>query len=213
MNGEVIFIQKLSERRVPMAELGRSGFYMRAVLYINAACEYAVALGIKDLPCQKVSLPVDPSPSEQEEIQKQYFSLELFYDELRARNIFALEPRLEESTVALDADWKAKVSTWVKHIREIVNKAEIEEGLREGIFRALNTLQSEVDRNRTRMDATAEVWLKLTDAIGQGAKNLEPAVKLLEKLAGAFGKAKQLEPEAKRPSLPHPDEVLKDEDE
>ena len=206
MSTEVIFYQKVNERRVQYSEVGRSGFKVRAVLFVNAACEYAENLGIDDLPVEKIT-PED----EDETIQASWFKLEEFMDRIRARNLFALEPSLREASVQLDRDWKAKATTLVDHIREVVTNAEMHEALREPIMRNLNQLQSEIDRNRTRLEVIANVWLQVTSAIGNGAKNLDPAVKLVERLSTALGKAKQHEVEAdKHPQLPPPDDLDED---
>lgn len=203
MNTEIVFYQKVNERRVPFSETGRSGFNARVVLYVNAACEYADNLGIESLPVKKIT-----TEARDEIIQASLFRLEEFMDQIRARNLFSLEPSLREASVQLDRDWKARSTTLVTHIREIVANAELNEALREPIMRSLNQLQSEIDRNRTRLEVVANTWLQLTSAIGSGAKNLEPAVKLVEKLSKALGKAKHHEIEAeKHPQLPPPDDL------
>ena len=200
---ESIFYQKVNERRVQYAEVGRPGFNARAILYVNAACEYAKNLGVDDLPVEKIT-----AENDDETIQASLFKLEEFMDKIRARNIFSLEPALREASVQLDRDWKAKATTLVEHIRDVVANAEMHEALREPIMRSLNQLQSEIDRNRTRLDVVADAWLQVTSAIGSGAKNLEPAVKLVERLSKALGKVKQNEIEAeKHPSLPPPDDL------
>jgi len=88
--------------------------------------------------------------------------------------------------IQLSDDWKAKAASYVFHIRDIVSKAEMIEGLRERIFDRLNQLQSESDRNRTYVESISAVFLTITEAMSSGAKHLEPAVKLVERLAGAL---------------------------
>jgi hypothetical protein len=203
MSSEIIFYQKVNERRVQFAEVGRSGFNARAVLYVNAACAYAESLSIDGLPVTRITIK-----DGDEVIQESLFRLEEFMDQIRARNVFALEPALRDASVQLDKDWKAKATTLVRHIREIVTKAEMDEALREPIMRSLNQLQAEIDRNRTRLDVVSNAWLQLTSAIGNGAKNLEPAVKLVERLSKALGKAKRFEIDAEQhPQLPPPDDL------
>jgi hypothetical protein len=68
----------------------------------------------------------------------------------------------------------------------VVSAGEITGALRERIFSSLNRLQSEVDRNRSYTQSICEVFLTLTEAAGKGAKNLLPAVRLVERLAGAY---------------------------
>jgi hypothetical protein len=112
----------------------------------------------------------------------------------------------ESSDVVLDDDWRAKASTYVSHIRSLVMKAELEEGLRERITSRLNDLQRELDRNRTKVASVAEVFLSLTEAVQKGAKNLVPAVRLFERLAGALSGARTASREARKTlRLPPPE--------
>ncbi|MCG6558127.1 hypothetical protein MB818_07945 [Ruegeria sp. 1NDH52C] len=207
MNSEVIFYQKVNERRVNFSEVGRAGFNARAVLYINAACSYAKVLNIPDLPFEPVQLS-----DGDDAIQEALFKLEGFMDKVKAENLFDLEPNLREASVYLDQEWKSHATTLVSHIREVVTRATMADDLREPILRSLNQLQSEIDRNRTRLERVSDAWLQITSAIGNGAENLEPAVKLIERLSKAMGKAKRHEIEAeKHPQLPPPPDELKDE--
>lgn len=203
MNSEVLFIQKVKERRVQFSEIGRTGFNARVVLYHNAAVNFGRELGIADAPPEKISIA-----GNDETIQEALFNLEEFMDEITARNLHVLEPNLASASVMLDNDWKAKATTFVGHIRETVRKAEMDEALREPIMRSLKAVQAEIDRNRTKVAAVADTWLQITQAMGAGAKNLEPATKMMERLSKAFGKAKRHEiEEMKNPQLPPPTDL------
>ncbi len=104
---------------------------------------------------------------------------------------------------------KSTISGHLERVRDIVRRAEIEESMRERIFSAIQALQTEVERNRTRVDAVVSVWLQITEAIGGGAKNLEPAANLVEKLTRALYLAKDAE---QRPQLPPPPKELSESD-
>lgn len=133
--------------------------------------------------------------------------MEQFLDKIRADNIEVFEPAHKALTVGLNQEWRANVTTLVNHIRDAVQNAQIDEALREGIFRAVEKLQSEVNRNRTRLAAASEVWDTITDAIGKGAENLEPAVKLIERVRKRLGNAQLAEIEAEEHlQLPSPPE-------
>jgi hypothetical protein len=90
------------------------------------------------------------------------------------------------NSIELNDDWKAKASSYVSHIRTAVAKAEVSEGLRERIFSKLNELQSEIDKNRTRVQSLTEVFLAITEAMSKGSKHLDAPMKLLERLSGAL---------------------------
>jgi len=114
--------------------------------------------------------------------------------------------QLDENFIELDENWKAKATSYVSHIRAVVSKAEIVERLRERIFEKLNELQKEIDRNRTRIESVSEVFFAITGAVNQGAKHLEGAVKLVERLAGAFSGARSARIEQEiRLQLPPPE--------
>lgn len=114
--------------------------------------------------------------------------VEHFLDRLYAENLAELEADHSLGFVPLDGNWKGKISSYVEVMRGIVRQATMRESNRERIFKALDALQREVDRNRTRPQAWAEVWLTVTEAMGQGAKNLEPLVRVLERGAGAVSR-------------------------
>ncbi|WP_372574390.1 hypothetical protein [Ruegeria jejuensis] len=156
-------------------------------------------MGITDLPVVRMAVT-----SEDGDVVHNLFLLEEFMDLMRARNLYQIEPNLAADTIELDDNWKAKATTLVGHIRETVSKATMEEGLREPIMRSLETLQAEIDRNRTRTDAIADVWSKVTTAMGAGVKNLEPVVVIIERLSKAVGEAMafKIQLEAKPLQLP-----------
>jgi hypothetical protein len=111
-----------------------------------------------------------------------------------------------EAYIILDDHWRTKSTTYIFHIREVVSKAELAESLRERIFTRLNQLQNEIDRNRTRVESISEVFLVVTEAVGKGAKRLEGAIRIIERLAGALAGARTaaLEHEI-TPKLPAPE--------
>jgi hypothetical protein len=119
-----------------------------------------------------------------------------------------INQRITTPYVELDENWKDKVNSYVFHIREVVTKADVAEGLRERIFAALNQLQAEVDRNRTLVESVAEVFLTLTEAANKGAKNLSGAVRLVERLAGAISGLRTAQVEQqKQLKLPPPEQT------
>lgn len=85
----------------------------------------------------------------------------------------------------------------------------MKEALREPILKALDQHQAEIKRNRTRLDVATDVWLTATDALGRGAKNLEPAIELIGETRKELVKAQTLELEAEEhPKLPLPDQTV-----
>src|SRR5690606_5625265 len=97
-----------------------------------------------------------------------------YLDSIYARNVAEIDNTIKQTTVALDENWKGKVSTHVSIIREVIEKSTIQERLKQSIFGKLKQLQSEVDRNRARSDSAIDLFLDLTKAGGVGAENLGP---------------------------------------
>lgn len=128
--------------------------------------------------------------------------------ELNTRKLLSVALASSDDRVALDDSWKVKAGTYIAHIRTAVVNAEMNETLRERIFSKLNELQAEIDRNRTRVETISEVFLAITEAVGKGAKHLDGAVKLVERLAGALSGAKTAALEHKSVlKLPPPESV------
>jgi hypothetical protein len=114
----------------------------------------------------------------------------------------------DDSYITIDDRWKAKATTYIFHIRDVVAKSDIGEAMRERIFSRLNQLQSEIDRNRTRVESISEVFLVVTEAVGKGARRLEPAVRIIERLAGAFSGARTAAVEHEKiPKFPAPENL------
>lgn len=90
----------------------------------------------------------------------------------------------------LAPDFKAQIGAHLTAIRKIVGEAELSESKRDAIFKRINNLQEEVDRDRTRTEAAMALWLDVTIAIGKGAKNLDPAIERLERIIKVLAKAK-----------------------
>jgi hypothetical protein len=103
-------------------------------------------------------------------------------------------------SVALTADTKTKLREMLGHIRKTVDSLEISVAKKEALFKRINALQEEIDRDRTRLQAFAGLMIEACDDIGEAAKKLEPVVRLVERVGSALGVAKRAEDS--RPRLP-----------
>lgn len=88
--------------------------------------------------------------------------------------------------VSIDADYKIEISEHLTSIRKIVNQNVADENKKDRIFLKISGLQSEVDRNRTTLDAVAGRIIDLCDVIGKSAENLDPAISRIEKIKKIF---------------------------
>jgi hypothetical protein len=203
MNREIRFYHALQENRMRIQEYQQKPDLMRAVIYIDSACALADAFEIKDFPVKPMGTAFDGLS--EIDVRGPLFELERYVAHLRARNIFELDGHLKEEYVELDDDWRSKAIAYVQRVRSAVRKAEMEEALRESILKRVNELQSEIERNRTRFAALAEVWLAATEAAGKGATNLEPVFRRLEKLGGAFSWLRKVQNDQEPKRLPPPE--------
>jgi hypothetical protein len=91
---------------------------------------------------------------------------------------------------ALDlSDVRDEIRTHTERIRKIINSVAIDESLRELLFDRLNAFERDLERNRTRWEAFLSLFRATTHAVGEGAEDLEPVVKQLERVMGAMEKA------------------------
>lgn len=94
------------------------------------------------------------------------------------------------SILTLSKNFKTQIGGHLTAVRKIVVEADLSQNKRDAIFRRINNLQEEVDRDRTRTEAVVALWLDVSSAIGHGAKNLDPVIDRLERIMKVLAKAK-----------------------
>jgi hypothetical protein len=153
----------------------------------------AHVLAFVDTRALPLELPRNP-PDDNEDgsFARWYFNFVRAIDYYKAAARLRIAARKKEhvSVLRLSPDFKAQIGAHLAAIRKIVADAEVSESKRDAIFRRINNLQEEVDRDRTRTDVAMALWLEVTSAIGKGAKNLDPAIDRLERIVKVFAKAK-----------------------
>jgi hypothetical protein len=187
MGTEAAFWRLASNGRVQMAEFSnqRPDVAPRAALYVKYTSALAKQLQIENFPKTLQDWDGYKYGDPAEKVMPALYELEGYMGKIYAANILELDGAARSQFLILDATWKGKAGSYVVLIRDIVTKAQMEEKLRQNILGRLNALQGEIDRNQTRVEAFSETLIAITGAIGRGAKNLEPAVKLAERLAGS----------------------------
>lgn len=154
--------------------------------------EYSISADIEDI-----------SELENEEFFKQFGRFKSKVEYVSTR--FELRKQRENSgaigtIIILSPDYKAKVGDLLSTIRKIVNQEVAESQKKENIFKKIAALQSEVDRDRTTVDAAFGRLLQLTKAVKEGAEDIKPAIDQLERLKKLFW-----EGSAEVENLPKPD--------
>lgn len=112
--------------------------------------------------------------------------------------------------VYLSEEFRDEIHGHIATIRKIINAAEMKEQKRNSLFKRLNSFAGEVDKSTTNLEDFTSVWLDVTAAAGEGAENLEPAVKKFERIMDALAKVRgknnsgEIPPPAKRRMITGP---------
>lgn len=112
--------------------------------------------------------------------------------------------RRKEFSVALDQAMKIKLRHMLSQMREIVDRLDVCPTKKEALFAKINALQAEIDRDRTRFDIAAALWIEGCEKLGEGAEKLKPLREILDSIGNLFKQAKKLEG-ADTPRLPPAD--------
>ncbi len=112
--------------------------------------------------------------------------------------------RVESDTigtlVSIDSDYKTEIGKLLLTIKKIVSQEVNDERKRDNIMTKIASLQSEIDRDQTTIDALFGRMVDLSAAIGKAADNLEPLMDKLERVKKLFWEAPR-----KVEQLPKPD--------
>jgi hypothetical protein len=87
------------------------------------------------------------------------------------------------------------------------NRRDTRRNKRDAIFARIEKLQAEVNRDRTKSEVVVGLWLDLTSAISNGAKNLDPAIDRLERIMKILGVARDDDATARLPAPQEPKQI------
>ncbi len=96
-------------------------------------------------------------------------------------------------SVTLDPATKQKISHWLNKLRELVQNADVSEEKKDRLLVLIDNLQTEVDRERTPVQAAGELWVTVCTYIGKGFNELKPAAEFIREIGSAIGIAKDKE--------------------
>jgi hypothetical protein len=88
--------------------------------------------------------------------------------------------------ITLGSDYKEEIGKNIAVIRKIVNQEIKDENKKDKIFKIIAALQSEVDRDRTTVDALYSRIIDLSKVVGESAENMEPLVQKIERISNAI---------------------------
>ena len=94
------------------------------------------------------------------------------------------------TAISFSDDYRQEIGKLLNRVRKVINQADLPNNKKDAIYAKIAKLQAEVDRSVTRLGYFLSIWYDLTNAVGEGAENLEPAMKLLERVFRLGGYAK-----------------------
>lgn len=200
MNKELELYKAVLQDLVEIKKLSPSNDNNEIVLKLKKMYYVAQAMEIREFP--EVSLKANEYS---DDVSTARFAVEDYFNRVYARNLNHLDPKLAKNVVELDEPWRQKITSYITHIRAVLQGEDIEKRLYQSIMNKLNDLQEMVDRREARIDAAQEIFLDLTRTAGEGAKNLNPVASLGKKLWLAIEKLKGSQGEHEPKRLPPPE--------
>ena len=86
-------------------------------------------------------------------------------------------------TVHFDAVAKSKLRHHLTQIREFVDTLELEDWKRDDLYKAINALELEIDRDRSRLGIFGDFVIKAAGILGDAAEKAEPARKWIDSIS------------------------------
>lgn len=128
---------------------------------------------------------IDISDLPNEEFFKQFGKFKSKVEYIRTR--FKLrQNRIDTGTIGtvitIASTYKSEIGKLLETARKIVNQEVKDNNKRDKIFAKIASLQSEIDRDQTTVDALFGRMLDLTKAVGASAENLEPLINQIERI-------------------------------
>jgi hypothetical protein len=144
--------------------------------YMSRTLAARTELGLKVL--ENWSTPAAPN-----------FSIELYQNFLsdveHYRTILEIRHsrRNKGLTVRFDAAAKSKLRHHLTQIREFIDKLELDDWKRDDLYRAITALESEIDRERSRLGVVGDFMIAAGTILGDAAEKAEPARRWVDSIA------------------------------
>ncbi len=116
------------------------------------------------------------------------YSFSQFFNKINyAKTRFALRKNRISAGVAgtivrIVPNFKSEIAKLLDTIRKIVNQEIIDPNKKDKIFQKIASLHSEVDRDRTTLDAVFGRTIDLSRVLGEFGSNIEPLIDKIERL-------------------------------
>jgi hypothetical protein len=93
-----------------------------------------------------------------------------------------------DTLIIIKPNFRTEIHHNLNTIRKIINGNVSDKNKRDAIYKKIAALQSEIDRDRTTVDAVFGRLIDLSRALSDSAENLEPLVQKIERVAAALWK-------------------------
>lgn len=166
--------------------------------YMNAVIAVAEALDLDFLENFTIS-------SMRSNIYQDYTNFNLAVNQFTTKTRIINGKRRRDYSVALSLKQKDEIRKYVNNIKTIVEKSHLPEDKKESIFKKIQALMAEIDRNRTRFEVVADFVAK-TGVVSKTAEQeiAGPWWRWIAKIAEIVGGAKADEEGQEQAKLPAP---------
>ncbi len=106
--------------------------------------------------------------------------------------------------IMIESTYKSEIGSLLETIRKIVNQEVTDTNKKDKIFSKIASLQSEVDRDQTTVDAIFVRMIDFSKTVGECAENLSPLIEKIERIKKILwdnSKKVDLLPKMERPNL------------
>lgn len=110
-------------------------------------------------------------------------------------------------SVSLDPATKERIHRLINAIRELIEKADLQERKRNSLLGKLNTFAADVDRSRTPFDNAMAFIVDAADTAKKVGESLNPLSELIKRINELIGHAKDLEGDIKLPPRKEPKRI------
>ncbi|MEN0040382.1 MAG: hypothetical protein AAF764_03490 [Pseudomonadota bacterium] len=97
--------------------------------------------------------------------------------------------------IRIQKEFKLEIRDLVEKVKEKIENSEVELDKKDSLMKKLNHFLHELDQSRTRIAAFSAASIQLASATGSVAKELEPAVGLMERIRKLLGTGSEDNPQ------------------
>lgn len=133
-----------------------------------------------------------------------YDEYRLYRDDLDhyvAQLVLGASAKTQHNSVFVSDDARSTIRTYIHHLRETIDRADMSDSRREGLLRKLSEFEAELEKKRLSLIAVAAFSVGLLGAPAAIAESSEVIAKLVTQVIKVVGEAKSVEDE-KRSVVP-----------